>query len=119
MGQLDGVDVVATRGKFGPYLKYGSKNVKLPRSADPLTISLDECEALIRESTQEKAAPEYIAEFGDIKIVNGRYGPYIKQGASNFKIPRGKDAATLTEADCQAIIDASEPTKKFGRKRGK
>ena len=119
VGQLDGVDVVATRGKFGPYLKYGSKNVKLPRSADPLTISLEECEALIRESSQEKAAPEYIAEFGDIKIVNGRYGPYIKQGASNFKIPRGKDAATLTEADCQAIIDASEPTKKISRKRGK
>jgi DNA topoisomerase-1 len=51
--------------------------------------------------------------------VNGRYGPYIKQGASNFKIPRGTDAASLTEADCQAIITGGEPTKKFSRKRGK
>ena len=118
VGQLDGIDVVATRGKFGPYLKYGSKNVKLPRSADPLTVSLEECEKLIRESSAEKPANDIIAEFGDIKVVNGRYGPYIKQGTSNFKIPRGKDAATLTEADCQAIIADSEPTKKFtGRRR--
>ena len=119
VGQVDGVDVVATRGKFGPYLKYGSKNVKLPRSADPLTISLEECEALIRESTGDKATSEFIADFGDIKVVNGRYGPYIKQGTSNFKIPRGTDAASLTEADCQAIIAGTEPTKKFAGKRGK
>ena len=119
VGQLDGVDVVATRGKFGPYLKYGSKNVKLPRSADPLTVTLDECAALIREASEEKPANENIAEFGDIKVVNGRYGPYIKQGTSNFKIPKGTDAYSLTEADCQAIISQSEPTKKFSRKRGK
>ena len=119
VGRLDGIDVVATRGKFGPYLKYGSKNVKLPRSADPLTITLEECEPLIRESTDENAASTYIADFGDIKVVNGRYGPYIKQGTSNFKIPRGTDAASLTEADCQAIIAGGEPTKKFSRKRGK
>ena len=119
VGRLDGIDVVATRGKFGPYLKYGSKNVKLPRSADPLTITLEECEPLIRESTDENAASAYIADFGDIKVVNGRYGPYIKQGTSNFKIPRGTDAASLTEADCQAIIAGGEPTKKFSRKRGK
>jgi len=119
VGQLDGIDVVATRGKFGPYLKYGSKNVKLPRSADPLTVSLEECEKLIRESTAEKPANDIIAEFGDIKVVNGRYGPYIKQGTSNFKIPRGKDASTLTEADCQAIIADSEPTKKLTGKRRK
>jgi DNA topoisomerase-1 len=111
--------VVATRGKFGPYLKYGSKNVKLPRTADPLTISLEECIALIRESTDDKAAVTYIADFGDIKVVNGRYGPYIKQGTSNFKIPRGVDAASLTEADCQAIIAGGEPTKKFSLKRRK
>ena len=117
VGQVDGVDVVATRGKFGPYLKYGSKNVKLPRSADPLTISLETCEKLIREATEEKSASAYLAEFGDIKIVNGRYGPYIKQGTSNFKIPKGVDAASLTEADCQAIIAEGSPTKKFSRKR--
>ena len=112
VGQVDGVDVIATRGKFGPYLRYGSRNIKLPRGTDPLQVSLETCRELIREAGEEKPAPAYLAEFGDIKVVNGRYGPYIKQGDSNFKIPKGVNAATLTEAECQAIIASSEPTKK-------
>ena len=121
VGQVDGRDVVALRGRFGPYLKYGEKNVKLPKGADPLTISLRECEALIREagSQKETAAPETLADFGDIKVINGRYGPYIKQGISNYKIPAGTDAASLTLADCQTIIAASGPTKKFKGARKK
>jgi DNA topoisomerase-1 len=119
VGKIMGLDVIATRGKFGPYLKYGVRNVKLPRGKDPLTITLEECEALINETPAEKPAQEIIAEFGDIKIINGRYGPYIKQGDSNYKIPRGKDAASLTEADCQAIISESGPTKKFVRRGNK
>ena len=119
VGQLNGVDVVATRGRFGPYLKYGDKNVKLPRGKDPLRISLEECETLIQEASAEKPAQAYLAEFGDIKVINGRYGPYIKQGASNYKIPKGKDATKLTEADCQEIIAQSEPTKKSTGRRNK
>ena len=118
VGQLDGVDIVATRGRFGPYLKYGDRNVKLPKGADPLKITLEECISLIKEqdeATKVAAAP--IAEFGDIKVLNGRYGPYIKQGVTNYKIPRGKDAAQLTEAECQAIIAAAGTTKKYTGKR--
>jgi len=91
------------------------RNVKLPRGKDPLTITLEECEALINETPAEKPAQEIMADFGDIKVINGRYGPYIKQGDSNYKIPRGKDAASLTLADCQAIITSAPPTKKFVR----
>ena len=119
VGQLNGVDVVATRGRFGPYLKYGDKNVKLPRGKDPLRISLEECETLIQEASAEKPAQAYLAEFGDIKVINGRYGPYIKQGASNYKIPKGKDATKLTEADCQEIIAQSEPRKNSTGRRNK
>ncbi len=118
VGRLDGVDIIATKGRYGPYLKYGDKNVRLPRNADPLTISLEACEKLVREAQQEKPAAAFLADFGDIKVVNGRYGPYIKKGDSNYKIPKGTDAATLTESDCQAIIDRSEPTAKF-KKRGR
>ena len=117
VGRLDGVDIVANRGRFGPYLKYGDKNVKLPRGKDPLHITLAECVTLIQEASAEKAAPAYIAEYGDIKVINGRYGPYIKQGAANYKIPKGTDATKLTEADCQKIIAQSEPTKKSSGKR--
>ena len=118
VGQLDGIDIVATRGRFGPYLKYGDKNVKLPKGMDPLKVTLEECTGLVREAVSEAAAgPSYIAEFGDIKVIDGRFGPYIKQGVSNYKIPKGTVAENLTEADCQAIIAASSPTKKLKGKR--
>ena len=119
VGQLNGVDVVATRGRFGPYLKYGDKNVKLPRGKDPLRITLEECQPLIQEASAEKPAVSYLAEYGDIKVINGRYGPYIKQGEANYKIPKGKDATKLTESDCQEIIAQSEPTKKSSGRRNK
>ena len=119
VGEVDGVEVVATRGRFGPYLKYGTQNVKLPRGTDPLTVSLEECEKLIRDASKEKEEPAYLAEYGDIKVINGRYGPYIKQGTSNYKIPKGKDAASLTEAECQAIIASTDPAKKLKGRRNK
>ncbi len=118
VGKINGVDVIATKGKFGPYLKYGVRNIKMPRGKDPLTISLEECEALINQEPVEKAAQTVLKDFGDIKLINGRYGPYLKKDTSNFKIPKGTDVESLTEADCQAIIANSEPTKKFVRKGG-
>ena len=119
VGEWEGVPVIATKGRFGPYLKYGERNVKLPRNADPLKITLEECIRLIGEEKAEApAANPVIAEWGEIKIVNGRYGPYLKVGDANYRIPKGTDASVLTEADCQAIIAASQPTSK-GRKRFK
>ena len=53
-----------------------------------------------------------MAEFEEshIQIINGRYGPYLKQDGNNYKIPKGTDAATLTEEKCKEIIANSEPT---------
>ena len=118
VGQLDGVDIVAQRGRFGPYLKYGDKNIKLPRGVDPLQVDLETCIGLIRESADPaRTAPVYLAEFGEIKVIDGRYGPYIKLGDSNYKLPKGTNVSQLTEADCQAIINGSEPTKKSKGRR--
>ena len=103
VGEYRGIPIVATTGRFGPYLKYGDKNVRLSRGADPLKISLEECVSLI--DAQESSAPQVLASFGDVQILRGRYGPYIKQGKNNYKIPAGKDPAKLTEADCLAIIN--------------
>ena len=116
VGELDGVEIVATKGRFGPYLKYGDRNIKLPRNADPLKITLDECARLIAETPETPASNAIIAEWGDIQIVNGRYGPYLKSGGNNYRIPKGTDVATLTEADCQAIIAGSDPTSKTHRR---
>ena len=118
VGEIEGVPVVATKGRFGPYLKYGERNIKLPRTADPLKITLDACAKLIAETPETPAANAVIADWGTLQIVNGRYGPYLKSGENNYRIPKGTDVSTLTEADCQAIITASDPTAK-GRRRFK
>ena len=106
VGQLDGVDIIATKGKFGPYLKYGTRNVKLPKGADPLSISLEECISLVKA---DEGAPErsVIAQWGDITVLSGSYGPYIKAGGKNYKIPRGTKAENLTEAEAKAIVEGN------------
>jgi len=117
VGQFEGIDIVATKGRFGPYIKYGDKNFSLPRGKDPLKVTLEECCALIEEGMSKTATSSVLAEFdGDIQIINGRYGPYIKHDGSNYKIPKGMDASDLTEAACKEIIDNSKPTEK-GRRR--
>ena len=121
VGQIDGVDVIALKGKYGPYLKFGDKNFKLPRGNDPLTITIEKCKEIIDAEAAPKQAQEAISEFdgGNIKVIEGRYGPYIKAGNSNYKIPKGKDAATLTEADCKEIIASSKPTSSSRRRFSK
>ena len=118
VGEHEGTPVIATKGRFGPYLKYGDRNIKLPRGADPLKITLEDCIRLITETPETPAMNAVIAEWGTIQIINGRYGPYLKSGGNNYRIPKGTDVSKLTEADCQAIIAASGPTEK-GRNRYK
>ena len=119
VGSYNGIDIIATKGKFGPYLKYGDKNTSLPREKDLLTVTLEECISLIDSIGNKAAANTPLLEFkeSDIQVINGRYGPYIKHDGKNFKIPKGTDAATLTEERCKEIISSSEPSKKGFRRR--
>ena len=114
VGEIEGIPVIATKGRYGPYLKYGDKNVSVPKGKDPLSITLEECAALLAAEQGKPAANAIMAEFSGsgIQVINGRYGPYLKKDGTNYKIPRGKDAATLTEADCLEIIGSSEPRAK-------
>ena len=120
VGQYNGVDVIALKGRFGPFLKYGDKNFSLPRGKDPLKVTLEECSTIIDEGLNKSAASSVMTEYpdNDIRIINGRYGPYIKHAGSNYRIPKGTDAATLTETACLEIINNSKPTEK-GRRRFK
>ncbi len=120
VGKYKDVDVVALKGRFGPFIKYGDKNFSIPRGKDPLTITLEECSGIIEEGLNKSAANPVMAEYkdSDIQVINGRYGPYIKHAGSNYKIPKGTDAARLTEEACLEIINNSKPTEK-GRRRYK
>ena len=118
VGQHGGIDIVCTKGRFGPYIKYGDKNISLPRGTDPLTVDLATCVKLIEDSLN-KTAGGILAEYkdSDIQVIDGNYGPYIKHAGSNYKIPKGTDPATLTEEKCKEIITSSEPTSRKKRRR--
>ena len=115
VGRYEGIDIICTKGRFGPYIKYGDRNISLPRGTDPLKIDLQSCISLIEES-KEKKTGGIIAEYkdSDIQVINGAYGPYIKHNGSNYKIPKDTDPSGLTENKCKEIIASSEPT---GRKK--
>ncbi len=110
LGELDGETVTVFKGRFGPYIKYGDKNISLPRGADPLTITLAECESVIRSAAT--ASSSILREFkeADISIINGRYGPYIKHAGANYRLPKGCDAAALSEEECRRIVEQTAPT---------
>ena len=118
IGEYEGVDIIALKGRFGPYIKHGDKNYSLPKGKDPLKVSLEDCIAIISESREQSPANSVIAEFGNIQVINGRFGPYIKCDGANYRIPKNPDAATLDQEACKAIIENSAPTGK-GRSRRK
>ena len=119
VGQFEGQDIVAMKGRFGPYIKHGDKIVSLPKGVDPLKVSLEECVGLIEKERSAVPVNSPILEFADsgISVLNGRFGPYIKKDGANFRIPKGKDASTLTEQDCIEIINNSKPTGKSYRRK--
>ena len=115
VGQHNGIDIICTKGRFGPYIKYGDKNVSLPRGTDPLKVDLSTCVEIIENSLNKKTGG-VLMEFqdSDIQVIDGTYGPYIKHAGRNYKLPKGTDAALLTEDKCKEIIASTEPT---GRKK--
>ena len=118
VGQHEGIDIICTKGRFGPYIKYGDKNISLPKGSDPLKIDLNSCINII-ENSSNNTKGSIIAEYqgSDIQVINGSYGPYIKHAGSNYKIPKGTDPSTLTEDKCKEIIANTQPTSR--KKRGR
>ena len=115
VGQHNGIDIICTKGRFGPYIKYGDKNVSLPRGTDPLKVDLSTCIEIIEDSLNKKTGGVIMElQDSDIQVIDGTYGPYIKHAGRNYKLPKGTDAALLTEDKCKEIIASTEPT---GRKK--
>ena len=121
IGVFEDEEVVVSAGRFGPYAKHKSAFYSLGKTDDPLEITLDRAIDLIQEK-RKKESEKIIREFPekeDLKILNGRYGPYLSYQKQNFKIPKGKDLAKLSLADCLTIIKETEPSKSTRGKRKK
>ncbi len=118
MGEFEEKPVVVAIGRFGPYVQHDKKYVSIPKDDDPYTITFEKAVALI-ESKRVADANKLIKGFEenqDIQVLNGRFGPYIKAGKKNVKIPKGKEPKDLTLEECVELA-ANTPERKgrFGR----
>ena len=113
LGEYQGQEVVIGEGKYGPYIRYNGSFTSLPKNTDPYSVTLEQAIQLLEQKQQQE---EPIHVFGDIQVLNGRYGAYIKTPQGNYKLPRGVETATLTAEACQEIIAKSEPTNAAKRK---
>ena len=106
-----GNPIQANIGRFGPYVKIGSSYVSI-KGHDPYTIDLVTAQELIAEDAKKRAERDIkIFEKEGIKVLNGRFGPYITDGKKNAKIPKDTQPAELTLAECQELL-AKTPAKK-------
>ena len=114
--------VKAAIGRFGPYVQHGKTYASLRANEgdDPHTVTLERAAELLEEKW-EADRNKYIAVFeGDptIEVLNGRYGPYIRSGKTNYKIPKDVDPHTLDRAACEEIMK-NQPKKRATKKKKK
>lgn len=109
----DGQDIKANIGRFGPYIQVGKLFVSI-KPEDPHEISLEKALELYAAKLKAEAEKN-IADFGDgVKVLNGRFGPYITDGTKNAKIPKDTDPKTVTHEQAKQLL-AAAPAKKGRR----
>lgn len=107
LGEVEGKTVIIGEGRFGPYVHYGDMFVSIPKTTNPLEITLDEALTLIRNKQQTDAQKviKTFAEEPDLQILNGRYGPYISYQKKNYKIPSNIEPSDLNIETCFKVIE--------------
>jgi DNA topoisomerase-1 len=118
VGEYEGKIMKVAIGRFGPYISHNSAFVSLPKEIDPLDVTEEQAIELI-EAKRKKDAERLIKSFPEdetVKVLNGRWGPYIEFGKLNVKIPKDiTDPLTLTYEQCKALADAMPKDAKKGR----
>jgi len=120
VGSFEDKEMTVAIGKFGPYIRHNSAFYSLPKDIDPLDVSEEQAIEIILDK-RKRDSERLIKTFDenpDVKILNGRWGPYIEFGKQNVKIPKGKEPKDLTYEDCKALADAeAKAPKKAGAKK--
>ncbi|MGB1310639.1 MAG: DNA topoisomerase I [Leucothrix sp.] len=119
LGETEEGEAISTNfGRFGPYVKYGSKFVSLPKdNNDPYTVTLEQALELIaakKKADAEKLIQDYPDE--GIQVLNGRWGPYVTDKNKNARVPKDVDAKTLTLEDCVRMLAEAPERKGRGKK---
>ncbi|GAC1302409.1 MAG: type I DNA topoisomerase [Mucilaginibacter sp.] len=119
IGAFEDKDMTVAIGKFGPYIRHNSAFYSLPKDIDPLDVTEKKAIELIIEK-RKKDAEKLIKAFDEdpaMKVLNGRWGPYIEFGKLNIKIPKDKDPQSLTFEECKALAAIAEKEPKKSGKR--
>ena len=120
LGEYEQKKVTVSIGRFGPYIRHDNKFVSLGKDDDPYEIALDRAKELIeaKREKDDKAVISVFDEEPELRVLNGRWGPYISYKKGNYKIPKKVEAEKLTLEDCMKIIaESPEPKAKRGRKK--
>lgn len=120
LGQFEDEKVVVNVGRFGPYVLHNKKFVSIPKEEDPYTITFEKAVELIKAKREADANKtiKLFDENPDVQVLNGRFGPYIKVGKKNVKIPKDREPASLTLEECLHLAEnAPERKGRFARKK--
>jgi DNA topoisomerase-1 len=109
----DGQEIIANIGRFGPYIKVGNLFISI-KPASPFKITRVKANELYEAKLQTEREKN-IADFGEIKVLNGRFGPYVTDGQKNAKIPKDVDPKKLDEKAARKLLET--PVKKSSRRR--
>jgi DNA topoisomerase-1 len=120
IGSYEDADLTVAIGRFGPYVKHKSAFYSLSKTDDPVTIDAERAIELIDEKRKKESERiiRIFEEDAQVQVLNGRYGPYIAIGKSNYKIPKGTEPVSLTLEQCREIAkqaDAQPKTPGKGR----
>ena len=109
----DGAEIVAANGPFGPYLRAGKYNIPI-KDYDPYTVTLEEALPLY-----QKKVDSMIADWGDVQIINGAYGPYVKGPGrrNNVRIPKDLDPSKITEAEAREMLENKPKAKRTATRK--
>ena len=121
LGEFEGKEITVAVGRFGPYIRHDNKFYSLAKTDNPALVEYDRAVEIINEKRQ-KDLDNIILTFDqdpDMRVLNGRFGPYIAYKKSNYKIPKGTEPSSLTYEQCMAIVEdpKNAPKKKATMKK--
>jgi DNA topoisomerase-1 len=118
VGEYEKEEIVVATGRFGPYLKFGKKNISLPKSLDPFSISLDECIAIIKEKNEKESRikevlselPKTLGEISGkaVELKSGKYGIYLSYDGKNYRVSQSENFSQFDLAAAKEVINSSK-----------
>ena len=116
IGMWEEKEIKASVGRFGPYLAHSGSFCSIPKTMDPMSITLEEAIELLlaKRNADANKVVKTFEEDAEMRLLNGRYGVYLCKNKTNYKLPKGVDPATLTYQDCVKIIEDTPKKSKNG-----